>query len=128
MPLKEISAYLALLEGGTPEDKLECKLACNPTKYKQSNCISVMFRMYDTDKNGYLDQVNCILESAVSLVHNVLSPDGDGQFSVQCSVSRWKLTVYCTVSCLQVEIDSILYSVLSPGGDRQYGVQCTVSR
>ena len=103
MPLKEISAYLALLEGGTPEDKLECKLLVN---LQNTNCISVMFRMYDTDKNGYLDQVTFMLESAVSLVYSVLSPDG--QFSVTCSVSRWRRTVLCTAYYFQVVMDSIL--------------------
>ena len=55
VPLKEISAYLTLLEGGKPEDKLEC----NPHLFQPEIYItfSVMFRMYDTDKNGYLDQI-----------------------------------------------------------------------
>ena len=29
VPLKEISAYLTLLEGGKPEDKLECEIRKN---------------------------------------------------------------------------------------------------
>ena len=34
VPLKEISAYLTLLEGGKPEDKLECEFSVS--KYLHS--------------------------------------------------------------------------------------------
>ena len=54
---KEISAYLTLLEGGKPQDKLECKDTWLISSFSLvTTVIAVMFRMYDTDKNGFLDQ------------------------------------------------------------------------
>ena len=72
-------------------------------------------------------------------MYSVLYPGGNGQYSAQSSVSRWRWTVVCTVYCLQVEMvdiftvyclqvemDSIVYSVLSPGVEGYYSAQSTV--
>ena len=42
VPLKEISAYLTLLEGGKPEDKLECEFFL----HKFINCEKVLRKFY----------------------------------------------------------------------------------
>lgn len=65
VPLKDIVCYLSLLEAGRPEDKLECKFLYFPLGPWFSLNIhldlhfqpefSVVFRLYDTDGNGYLD-------------------------------------------------------------------------
>ena len=36
--------------------------------------LSVMFRMYDTDKNGYLDQVDIMIMNTAVMVNLLLPP------------------------------------------------------
>jgi hypothetical protein len=57
---KDIICYFSLLEGGTPEQKLECKKTIN---YLLLNHLFffflVMFKLYDEDSNGILDKQVC---------------------------------------------------------------------
>ena len=40
----------------------------------KSAFLSVMFRMYDTDKNGYLDQVDIMIMNTAVMVNLLLPP------------------------------------------------------
>ena len=77
VPFKDVVCYLSLLEAGRPEDKLECKtflhlilfgliVTQKSVHFCDSSYIiiigtiiflysAVVFRLYDTDSNGYLD-------------------------------------------------------------------------
>ena len=58
---KDIICYFSLLEGGTPEQKLECKslisIPRSPLSLSPSFFFKiVMFKIYDEDSNGILDK------------------------------------------------------------------------
>ncbi|NWX53063.1 DGKA kinase, partial [Steatornis caripensis] len=61
--INDVSCYFSLLEGGRPEDKLECEWGCGgaggpqgPTGVPSPRCPpAVTFKLYDKDGNGLLD-------------------------------------------------------------------------
>lgn len=66
IPLKPLVCYLSLLEGAPPEDKLEC--LCPRFWPSIYHCL-VVFHVYDSDDNGYLD--NKEIESIIEQMMNV---------------------------------------------------------
>ena len=60
---KDIICYFSLLEGGTPEQKLECMLLFSTRCPTNSFSFRlVMFMLYDEDGNGILDKQVCFAE------------------------------------------------------------------
>jgi len=57
--LKDIICYFSLLEGGTPEQKLECNMSICRKKKRSILYFIVMFMLYDEDGNGILDKQVC---------------------------------------------------------------------
>jgi len=53
---KDIICYFSLLEGGSPEQKLECKIIIQLFLYRIFFLLLVMFKLYDEDSNGILDK------------------------------------------------------------------------